>query len=1514
MSTVNNSKKRFLPHVGIRTKTVVGLGALVLISCLAIGFTTYRENYELSIKQLLEKSTISLQSEAKEVGALLEKYNGDLRAIGNLPMLQGSIQARDHGGTHPERNLSLEFIHDRMAEILKARVASDDDYVMIRFFDEYGLELVRVERVDSGIEVVAREELQDKSHRHFFQESIRRLEGQIYIEDINLRREHSKLLYPPAPVLRLGLPVYDQGRVRGVVLTDIKAERLFTLGMHGFGEQRYVVDHLGHILSHPDSSKTFGFELGFNYSVADIMAELPEQLESNDFLIDFHQADHQIEGFAKVFFDPMDQSRYWALFHTITEDVALAGIYSTQKTVVTMILVLTLFSLLMVTWFVNRKILRPLTTLARHATQLKSGDLAIRLDTSTIEDEFRGIYLAVNELVEHQQNSLSTFEKKLAQQTQELSMVNARMQALVDSAPDAILSIRADDRSIVLFSRGAEKMFGYSAAEVLGRNINILMPEPFHSHHEDFVKNYMRTGQRKIIGIIREVRAKKKDGTIFDIDLSVSEAKLKEGHLFMGIIRDISARVQAAKEIESKTLELEVSSSYERSFGQAMALFSSSYQKDVILKGTLALLSKSHPFPVSALYVYDEWSGNLICEATHGVSADKLKQNYQLGEGLIGQAGTQEEAIVINKKDLAKDIWIDAGIASVEPAALLLTPIRYQEKRLGVLALLSLEPLTDQDCYFIDRLCSQIGVSLHNLNQYSNLKDLSEQLKIRGKEISRQNNELAEANKMKSEFLATMSHELRTPLNAIIGFSEILKDGLLGDLAPEQTDYVSDIFNSGHHLLDLINDILDLSKIEAGKMELELETIEVRSLLENSLIIVKEKAFAHQIQLKLEIEGEVGDITVDARKMKQVIYNLLSNAVKFTPDQGDITMTAQRVLVDTRPFLEIAVTDSGIGISESDQKKLFQPFQQVDQSLAKKFEGTGLGLAMVKRLAELHGGSVELKSELGQGSCFTVRVPYGATLPTASKSSRRQVTTPVPTQNHMGERLALVVEDDPKAAEMIRIQLDQEGFKVQLATNAEQGLELARAMHPDLITLDILLPGMSGWKFMEAIKKEAVLSSIPVIIISIVADQKKGLALGANKILQKPIDRQDLYAALSGLGFDHRDDQSPWQVLVVDDDPKAVALIRKSLEAVNCQVLEAFGGSDAITLATSHLPNLIILDLMMPEVTGFDVVAALRENPETARIPICILSAKILTQDEKQFLDDNITQVLQKSSFSSKNFVSEIHRVMRTRVPILPGIPDLPAGPGPGSKQPLILVVEDKPNESELLKLYFESAGYLVEQAMNGREALDKMAIRRPDLITLDLMMPEMDGMTFLDQKGAHAEFDTIPVAIISANGPELTGTPLGAQAILGKPIRRQALLELAQKFVGTPGHEGRPKVLVVDDDPQAIKIISSYLDEKRYEIHKASGGEEGLEIARDNLPDLIILDLMMPEMDGFEVLDHLQEDERTNQIPVVILTAKLLNQQERDLLQDKVAAIASKSNFTSDGLLKKIELLLKEQ
>ena len=549
----------------------------------------------------------------------------------------------------------------------------------------------------------------------------------------------------------------------------------------------------------------------------------------------------------------------------------------------------------------------------------------------------------------------------------------------------------------------------------------------------------------------------------------------------------------------------------------------------------------------------------------------------------------------------------------------------------------------------------------------------TEQLQLRNEEIVHKNLQIEKASHLKSEFLANMSHELRTPLNAIIGFSEALKDGLMGELPAEQKEYIGDIFAAGQHLLSLINDILDLSKVEAGKMTLELEPVAIGNALQGALTMLQEKASRHQLALNLEAPAGLPEIVVDARKFKQMVYNLLSNAVKFAPDGGTVRVAARAVdragvriappegmAVRVLPlppgefdhFLEIAVSDTGPGIEEAAMGRLFQAFTQVDSSLARQFEGTGLGLTLVRSMAELHGGTVGLASAPGQGSCFVVWLPWrkAASAQPAAAVAAAVAAAPAPAQpGGAGNRpLALVIEDNVQTAEILRVQLESAGFRVTHTLNAMTGLELAAKEKPALITLDLLLPGLDGWEALERLKANVDLADIPVVIVSAIADGTRGRALGAARVLQKPVARQDLLDAIGALGLNLGGERKPL-VLVVDDDPKMVELVAACLKQAKVQVTRAYSGREAIRSVRQILPDLIILDLVMPNVDGFKVVEALHSRAETAAVPILVLTAKNVTREDYEHLHGNVISVVEKAAFDPQQFAAEVQRALAGR-------------------------------------------------------------------------------------------------------------------------------------------------------------------------------------------------------------------------------------------------------------------------
>ena len=492
-----------------------------------------------------------------------------------------------------------------------------------------------------------------------------------------------------------------------------------------------------------------------------------------------------------------------------------------------------------------------------------------------------------------------------------------------------------------------------------------------------------------------------------------------------------------------------------------------------------------------------------------------------------------------------------------------------------------------------------------------------------------------EANTAKSRFLANMSHELRTPLNAIIGYSEMLEEEA-GERG--HSDYVPDLQKiraAGRHLLALINDVLDLSKIEAGKMELHLETFELLPAIEAVAATVAPLIEKNGNTLRLELAHGLGAMRADVTRVRQVLFNLLSNASKFT-ERGTITLRAARERGPAGDTLCFTVQDTGIGMTPEQLGRLFQAFSQAEASTSSKYGGTGLGLAISKMFCEMMGGDIAVSSTPGMGTAFTVRLPAQVRDP--------RVVTPAPPVAAGGTAgTVLVIDDDPATRQLLARMLGKEGFRVVEAPGGEEGLALARSERPDVITLDVLMPGLDGWGVLAALKSEPALASIPVVMLSIMDERNLGFSLGAAEYLTKPIERAQLSAVLA------RYRRAPGSgVLVVEDDAATRTVLRRALEKEGWRVTEAENGRIGLEQMATK-PALILLDLMMPEMDGFEFLDGLRSRHATEAPPVVVITAKTLTDEDRHRLNGGVARVVQKHALDAEGLLTEVRRVVAAR-------------------------------------------------------------------------------------------------------------------------------------------------------------------------------------------------------------------------------------------------------------------------
>jgi PAS domain S-box-containing protein len=508
------------------------------------------------------------------------------------------------------------------------------------------------------------------------------------------------------------------------------------------------------------------------------------------------------------------------------------------------------------------------------------------------------------------------------------------------------------------------------------------------------------------------------------------------------------------------------------------------------------------------------------------------------------------------------------------------------------------------------------------------------------------------ANYAKSAFLANMSHELRTPLNAIIGYSEMLEEDAVEFGYDEITPDLRKIRSAGSHLLDLINNILDLSKIEAGRMELYVEPFPVKTLVQDIQFAVQPLVEKNNNTFGVEVADNVGIMTGDMTKVRQTIINLISNAAKFT-ENGSVKLSVKREESDSSSWLHFMVSDTGIGMTTDQLQEVFKEFSQADVSTTRKYGGTGLGLTISRRFCQLMGGDINVESELDVGTTFTVVLPISLQSDTSdelNETKRRFVSEQTHAQESGG--LVLVIDDDSNVRDLISRTLQRDGFTVEVAEHGQQGLELARHIRPDIITLDVMMDGMDGWQVLNEIKSSSELADVPVIMLTMVDDKNKGFALGASEYLTKPVDRGTLMSLVQKYRANKGKTGSllPGKVLIVEDDETVRDVFERTLSRFGWDIRTAENGRVAIDRLAEVTPELIILDLMMPEMDGFQFLTEIKRVETWQSIPIIVVTAKDLTNEEQQFLHQQVQSVLEKQAHTREELVQEIRKLILSSI------------------------------------------------------------------------------------------------------------------------------------------------------------------------------------------------------------------------------------------------------------------------
>ena len=646
---------------------------------------------------------------------------------------------------------------------------------------------------------------------------------------------------------------------------------------------------------------------------------------------------------------------------------------------------------------------------------------------------------------------------------------------------------------------------------------------------------------------------------------------------------------------------------------------------------------------MGSVLLLDDSGKNLLVKAFHGYAPELLKDFIlPVGKGFSGAAVLEKKNLIIPDMSLPayKKFWLNgehSGHVVVRSAMVAI--LQVKDKVIGAISLenpTESEAFKENDLMVLTSFASQAALAIENARFYETLED---EVVLRTRKLKEVNSRLIEADRLKSEFLANMSHELRTPLNAIIGFSELLMDETMEGEIKNRQECLKDIHRSGKHLLQLINDILDLSKIEAGKMELHLENFLFSDLMYSVQRTAVPLLDKKNQQLKINVPKDFPALFADPNKIRQVMLNLISNAIKFSPPGTVIHVQAEFLEQEGQRFFEIAVIDQGRGIREEDQDIIFEEFRQIDGSTTREDQGTGLGLALCKQLVEMHGGTIRVESTFGQGSAFRFRIPQ----------TNMNLDDIVENLHQAGPSLndfILVVEDDLASANLMKRFLELEGYHTVIVRNGDDVLSEAKKIRPLAITLDIMLPGKDGWDVLHELKSDRVTQSIPVFIVSVMDNKDRAYSLHADDYFVKPIDRKQILNRIGSLRKRNGAKNPIRRILVVDDDDNALYLTSSFLEKEGFIVRKARDGGKAVEMIRSEKPDLVILDLLMPHVSGFEVMELMRKDPELQEVPVIILTAKELTAEDREQMSGQVKKFMQKASYTIYDLLYEIKRVV----------------------------------------------------------------------------------------------------------------------------------------------------------------------------------------------------------------------------------------------------------------------------
>jgi signal transduction histidine kinase/CheY-like chemotaxis protein len=1221
------------------SKYVALFVAVVTIALLSNGIFDVVFYYREHKASLIRIQREQAEAAAAKIGQFVKEIESQLGWTTQLPWSAGSIEQRRFDALRLLRQVPA------ITELTQ--------------LDATGKERLRVSRL--AMDVVGSGT--DFSKDPKFTEAVAH---KIYYGPVYFRRESEPYMT---------LAIAGTRRDAGVSVAEVNLKLIWDVvsqikvGQHGHA---YVVDAQGRLIAHPDISLVLR-----NTDMSKLAQVRAARAGSAGDPADTVQEADNIEGREVLTAYAPVAPLGWLMFVELPANEAYAPLYAALQRLGVVLLVALAFAVLAGMLLAGRMV-GPIRALRAGAARIGSGDLSQRIAVKT-GDELEALADQFNAMAGQLQESYAGLERKVEQRTHELSesleqqTATSEVLRVISSSPGDLKPVfetllanatrlcEAEFGNLFLREGDAFRvvaMHGASASYVdfrqrepvidIGGLPNIPIARVARTkavqHIPDLTKDqaYIE-GAPSIVALVETAGARS----------LLSVPMLKEGELIGAIViyrqevRPFTEKqielvtsfasqaviaienVRLLTELRARTDELGQSVEELRALGEVTQAVNSTLDLQTVLSTIVAKAVDLSDTEAGSIYVMDPATDEFHLRATHGMSeeliAELKQQDIGLGEKTIADAAAHRAPVQF--PDLQQDA--PAGIQDIllraGYRALLVVPLLDAEGILGVLVVRRKAPgeFPKHTVDLLQTFAAQSVLAIRNANLFAEVEEKGRQLEL--------------ASQHKSQFVASMSHELRTPLNAIIGLTEMMVANAARFGTEKAAEPLRRVHRAGTHLLGLINQVLDLSKIEAGKLELSPEQVNVAPLIEEVVGTARQLAEQNKNRLVVETQANLAPLTVDPMRLRQILLNLLSNACKFTK-QGEVRLSV-RTVADGHNWVEFAVADTGIGMTAEQQAQLFEEFTQADSSTARRYGGTGLGLAITRKLARMMGGDVTVTSEQGKGSVFTVRLPGAAAAPAPAASDG----------NRPRSDCVLVIDDDATARELISEQLKAEGFPVATAAGGLEGLKLAKELRPRAITLDAIMPDLDGWSVLAALRQDGELAEIPVIMVTILDEHRRAVALGAAGYLSKPIDRERLHRLVGRFRAPARSTK----VLLVEDDPLQRERVRGWLEGQQWTVQEAANGREALARLQADKPDVILLDLMMPEMDGFAVVAALQKEAGWRDVPVVVITARDLDAKDRERLNSGVRSVLVKETFRPTELVERIRRLVRPETPVV---------------------------------------------------------------------------------------------------------------------------------------------------------------------------------------------------------------------------------------------------------------------